>query len=45
VIGPEPLATLAGYREHPEFGIMFGMNWVMEKTGRIRVGDTVEVRA
>jgi uncharacterized protein YcbX len=44
VIGPEPLATLATYREHPEFGIMFGMNWVMEKLGTIRVGDTVEVR-
>jgi uncharacterized protein len=45
VIGPEPLATLAAYREHPEFGIMFGMNWVMEKKGAIRVGDAVEVRA
>ena len=45
VMGPEPLATLAGYREHPEFGIMFGMNWVMLKTGTIRVGDAVRVRA
>ncbi|HEX3097779.1 MAG TPA: MOSC N-terminal beta barrel domain-containing protein [Usitatibacter sp.] len=45
VVGPEPLATLAAYREHAEFGIMFGMNWVMAKTGTIRVGDTVEVRA
>ena len=45
VIGPEPLATLAAYREHPEFGIMFGMNWVMAGTGTIRVGDVVDVRA
>jgi uncharacterized protein YcbX len=45
VIGPEPLATLATYREHPEFGLMFGMNWVLAKTGTIRVGDAVEVRA
>ncbi len=45
VRGPEPLATLATYREHPEFGIMFGMNWVVEMTGLIRVGDVVTVRA
>jgi len=45
VVGPEPLATLATYREHPEFGIMFGMNWVMLETGTIRVGDIVRVLA
>ena len=45
VIGPEPLATLAAYREHPEFGIMFGMNWVALAAGTVRVGDAVEVRA
>jgi len=45
VRGPEPLATLATYREHAEFGIMFGMNWVMATTGTIRVGDVVDVRA
>jgi uncharacterized protein YcbX len=45
VMGPEPLATLATYREHPEFGLMFGMNWVMVKTGTIRVGDAVRVLA
>lgn len=45
VMGPEPLATLASYRAHPEFGSMFGMNWVVVKTGTIRVGDAVEVRA
>ncbi len=45
VLGPEPLATLASYREHPEFGVMFGMNWVMGRTGTLRVGDAVEVLA
>lgn len=45
VMGPEPLATLASYREHPEFGIMFGMNWYVVKAGLIRAGDRVEVRA
>ena len=45
VMGPEPLATLATYREHPDFGIMFGMNWFVSRTGAMRVGDTVEVRA
>lgn len=44
VLGPEPLLTLTAYREHPEFGIMFGMNWYVRKTGTIRVGDPVEVR-
>jgi uncharacterized protein YcbX len=45
VMGPEPLATLGTYREHPEFGVMFGMNWYVIETGAIRVGDRVEVRA
>lgn len=45
VLGPEPLATLGTYREHPEFGIMFGMNWTVLRTGTLRVGDRVEVRA
>lgn len=45
ITGPEPLATLATYRDHPEYGLMFGMNWVMVRTGTIRVGDVVEVRA
>ena len=43
VLGPEPLATLATYREHAAFGIMFGMNWAIARTGTIRVGDAVEV--
>lgn len=45
VTGPEPLATLATYRDSKEFGNMFGMNLVMLKTGAIRVGDAVEAIA
>lgn len=39
--GPEPLATLSTYRESREFGVMFGMNFVTLRGGRIRVGDAV----
>lgn len=42
VRGPEPLATLATYRDSP-FGIRFGMNLVTVREGTIRVGDTVEL--
>jgi uncharacterized protein len=42
VRGPEPLATLATYREN-QFGIRFGMNLVTVEEGTIRVGDTVEL--
>jgi uncharacterized protein YcbX len=42
VKGPEPLATLASYRDSREFGQMFGMNLVTIKPGMIRVGDPVE---
>ena len=42
VRGPEPLATLATYRESAEFGVMFGMNFVTLRGGRVRVGDRVE---
>jgi uncharacterized protein len=42
VRGPEPLATLSGYRDSKEFGTMFGMNLVTVKTGMVRVGDRVE---
>ncbi len=45
VKGPEPLATLATYRDSKEFGAMFGMNLVMLKIGAVRVGDTVEAIA
>jgi uncharacterized protein YcbX len=41
VRGPEPLATLASYRES-EFGIRFGMNLVTVREGTIRLGDAVE---
>jgi uncharacterized protein YcbX len=43
VKGPEPLATLASYRDSPEFGVMFGMNLVTVKTGMIRVGDVLQL--
>jgi len=43
VRGPEPLATLAEYRNSDEFGQMFGMNLVSVTAGEVRVGD--EVRA
>ncbi len=42
VRGPEPLATLATYRNSQEFGVMFGMNLVTEQVGRVAVGDTVQ---
>lgn len=42
VTGPEPLATLATYRDSREFGVMFGMNFVTVQAGEVRVGDTVE---
>jgi uncharacterized protein YcbX len=42
VRGPEPLATLATYRDSNRFGVMFGMNMVTAKPGRVRVGDVVE---
>jgi uncharacterized protein len=41
VRGPEPLATLATYRDSNRFGVMFGMNLVTVRAGTIRVGDTV----
>ena len=41
VSGPEPLATLATYRDSREFGQMFGMNCVTVQSGLVRVGDTV----
>jgi uncharacterized protein YcbX len=42
VTGPEPLLTLSGYRDSPEFGQMFGMNMVSVRAGTVRVGDSVE---
>jgi uncharacterized protein len=43
VRGPEPLHTLSSYREHKEFGPLFGMNYVTVRNGLVRVGDKVEV--
>jgi uncharacterized protein YcbX len=43
VRGPEPLATLATYRNSPEFGVMFGMNYVTLGAGEVAVGDTVDL--
>ncbi len=42
VMGPEPLLTLASYRDSTEFGQMFGMNMVSMREGMVRVGDRVE---
>lgn len=42
VRGPEPLATLATYRDSTEFGVKFGMNCVTIAEGEIRVGDALE---
>jgi len=41
--GPEPLATLAGYRDSREFGARFGMNAVTLREGLVRVGDEVRL--
>lgn len=41
VKGPEPLATLATYRDSKEFGVLFGMNLVTVRPGIVRVGDAV----
>lgn len=42
VRGPEPLATLATYRDSRDFGVMFGMNYVTVQAGEVRVGDSLE---
>jgi len=42
VHGPEPLATLATFRDS-EVGIRFGMNLVTIREGMVRVGDAVEL--
>jgi len=41
VRGPEPLATLAEYRESKEFGMMFGMNLVTVRPGTLHLGDAL----
>jgi uncharacterized protein len=44
VLGPEPLETLATYR-NTDAGVAFGQNLIPVKLGRIRVGDEVNVLA
>ena len=41
--GKEPLATLAGYRRDADFGVLFGSYYAHLGTGRLAVGDAVEV--
>lgn len=40
ICGPEPLRTLATYRDSPD-GVMFGMNLIPLKLGTVRIGDPV----
>ena len=40
VVGPEPLKTLATYRDSPN-GVLFGMNLIPVRLGTVRVGDAV----
>ena len=42
VLGPEPLRTLATYRDSPD-GVQFGMNLIAVKLGNVRVGDVVRL--
>lgn len=42
VRGPEPLLTLGTYRNSDEFGVMFGLNLVCVRPGKVRVGDAIE---
>lgn len=43
VLGPEPLRTLATFRNSPK-GVRFGMNLLNTALGTIRVGDTLVLR-
>jgi uncharacterized protein YcbX len=42
VRGPEPLATLAAYRDSPK-GVIFGQNLIASTIANIRIGDEVTV--
>ena len=44
VKGPEPLATLASFRNDPQLGPMFGMNLVTVRPGVVRLGQPVEAQ-
>ncbi len=39
----EPLRTLSSYRRRPEGGVFFGQNLIPRTSGRIRVGDALEI--
>lgn len=41
--GPEPLRTLAGYRRAVAGGVVFGAKFSVLRTGRLAVGDAVNV--
>lgn len=39
----EPLRTLATYRKHPRGGVSFGVHLIPRRTGKIDIGDEIEV--
>ncbi|MFI6348656.1 MOSC domain-containing protein [Streptomyces sp. NPDC050560] len=41
--GPEPLRTLADYRRTPAGGVVFGAKFSVLRTGKLSVGDEVDV--
>jgi len=41
-LAPEPLRTLATYRQ-VEKGVIFGINLIVEQTGRIQIDDSVQI--
>jgi MOSC domain-containing protein len=43
VRGKEPLATLATYRRGPDGSVLFAQNAIHDRTGVLRVGDSVRV--
>ncbi|MFG1640249.1 MOSC domain-containing protein [Amycolatopsis sp. NPDC049252] len=43
--GPEPIRTLAGYRRHPDGGVVFGMKAAVLQPGQVAVGDEVIVHS
>ena len=42
VLGPEPLQTLAAYRNSPD-GVMFGQNLLPLRLGKIAIGDEIHI--
>lgn len=41
--GPEPLRTLGEYRRGPDGGVVFGAKFAIVRTGKVSVGDWVDV--